>query len=212
MDIILKGFLVVASLIMAIGAQNAFVLKQGILKNHILAVIIVCFLCDVVLISLGVLGLGSLITQSPEVNFTLSVLGALFLFVYGCRAVRSAISGNNQLNLSENAAPQSLLKTVLLTLMITLLNPHVYIDTVVVIGSIGGTLGFEDKLLFLVGALFASLIWFFAIGYGAALFAPLFKKPITWRILDSIIALIMFAIAFSLCSYAIEIGRTLFAA
>lgn len=206
MEQLLQGFFVSGSLIVAIGAQNAFVLKQGLLKQHIFWVSFTCFLCDFILICVGVMGLGSLISQSPMATLALAVVGALFLLVYGARAFRSAYQGSSGLSLDDSERPaQSAVKTVLITLGLTLLNPHVYLDTVVIIGGIASTLLFEQKLQFLLGAVFASGLWFFGLGYGARLLIPLFKRPKTWRILDFAIGCIMWLIAFSLARYALNL-------
>lgn len=203
----IKGFLVCGGLIIAIGAQNAFVLKQGLLKRHILAVILTCFACDFILITMGVMGLGSLISESQVASQALAIVGALFLLVYGARAFRSAYSGNSTLNLTQdNEQQSSALKAVLATLAVTLLNPHVYLDCFAIIGGIAGTLNSEQKWGFLAGALCTSLLWFFSLGYGARLLIPLFKRPITWRILDVGIGIVMWLIAFSLANYAINLG------
>ncbi|MFD1806690.1 LysE/ArgO family amino acid transporter [Pasteurella oralis] len=204
MESMLHGFFVTAGLIIAIGAQNAFVLKQGLLKQHILPVILTCFICDIILISIGVLGLGSLISQSPTATVALAVVGALFLFIYGANAFRSAYQGNSVVQLEQrNAQTQSVLKAIFTTLMITLLNPHVYLDTVVIIGGIAGTLTLEQKGFFLLGALSVSGLWFFSLGYSARLFIPLFQRPVTWRILDIVIGFVMWGIAISLMQYAL---------
>lgn len=201
----IQGLFVSGGLIIAIGAQNAFVLKQGLMKNHIFWVALTCFLCDFVLMSFGVLGFGSLISQSPMATIALAVVGALFLAVYGLRAMRSAIAGGTSLTLDNDSKQSTLLATIGTTLALTLLNPHVYLDTVVIIGGVAGTLGFEQKIAFLVGSLLVSAAWFFGLGYGARLLIPLFKKAITWQILDAIIALVMWAIAISLGVYAYEL-------
>ncbi|MGR3806423.1 LysE/ArgO family amino acid transporter [Pasteurella testudinis] len=206
MEQLLQGFLVTASLIIAIGAQNAFVLKQALLKQNIFWVALTCFICDFVLIGIGVMGFGSLIGQSPSATLALAVVGALFLLVYGARAFRSAYRGGSGLTLDQTERPpQSAVKTVLITLGLTLLNPHVYLDTVVIIGGIASTLLFEQKLQFLIGAVFASGLWFFGLGYGARLLIPLFKRPATWRVLDFVIGCVMWLIAFSLARYALKL-------
>ncbi|PHI41218.1 amino acid transporter [Actinobacillus succinogenes] len=202
----IQGFLVCGGLIIAIGAQNAFVLKQGLLKRNILAVVLTCFICDFVLISSGVLGLGSLISGSPVATVALAIVGAVFLFVYGLRAFRSAYAGNSALNLNaENSVQSSTLKAVLTTLAITLLNPHVYLDCFAIIGGIAGTIPAAQKTFFLLGALTASALWFFSLGYGARLLIPLFKRPATWRVLDGVIGVVMWSIAYNLACYAVRI-------
>lgn len=119
--------------------------------------------------------------------------------------MRSAISGGSSLALDDTTPKASLVATIGTTLALTLLNPHVYLDTVVIIGGVAGTLNFEQKIAFLAGTLIVSAVWFFGLGYGARLLTPLFKNPSTWRVLDAIIALIMWGIALSLAIYAYEL-------
>lgn len=201
MQSLIHGFLVSGGLIVAIGAQNAFVLKQGLLKQHVFAVALICFLCDVILFNLGVLGLGSFISEHQMASITLAFVGAGFLFIYALRAWRSAYRGNSSLQISTENPQQHLLRTILMTLSITLLNPHVYLDTVVIIGGVAGTLALSEKIWFLLGAVLASGSWFFGLAYGSSLLIPLFKKPITWRILDFVIGIIMLMIAWGLYQY-----------
>ena len=150
--------------------------------------------------TIGVLGLGSIVAQSLIFSIVLSLLGAGFLFVYGLKCFISPYKGGNTLvvNNSNNFFKSTIKKTVLMTLAITLLNPHVYIDTVLVIGSISAEFSFSDKIVFLVGALLSSFVWFFGIGYGSRLLIPLFKNQITWKILDACMGLIMWWIALHL--------------
>lgn len=210
MDIFLHGFVVCFGLIVSIGAQNAFLLKQGILKQHVFWVAFICFFCDVVLMTLGVLGLGSLISQSPLFSFGLALFGAIFLLSYGSRSFISAYRGTSQLLAGGQTPKASLKKAVMVTLAITLLNPHVYIDTVVIVGGIGGTLTFEEKIAFLLGALACSFLWFFGVGFAAGKLAGYFQKQRTWQILDTLTGLIMYGIAASLFLYAIKLGGTIF--
>ncbi|MDH2997400.1 amino acid transporter [Pasteurellaceae bacterium LFhippo2] len=202
MNTFLHGFVVCFGLIVSIGAQNAFLLKQGILKQHVFWIAFICFFCDVILMGIGVLGLGSLISQSPIASISLAIIGAIFLFTYGSRSFISAYKGDSLLQMEQGEQNSSLRKAVVITLAITLLNPHVYIDTVVIVGGIGGTLNLDQKILFLAGALICSFLWFFGLGYGASLLSPHFKKRRTWQILDSLTGLIMYGIAFSLIIYA----------
>ncbi|NUF27490.1 L-lysine exporter family protein LysE/ArgO [Gilliamella bombicola] len=196
---VMQGALISASLIIAIGAQNLFVLKQGLLKNHIFFVAAICFICDFVLMSVGILGVGSFISTNLLITRILAILGAVFLIWYGFSAFKSAIQGNSYMQI-ESQDPQNnrLLKVVLATLAVTLLNPHVYLDTVVIVGGIAGTLTSEQKLAFLIGAVCVSFIWFFGIGYGARLLTPLFKQKKMWIILDFLVGCVMFYIAYRL--------------
>lgn len=199
---ILRGALISASLIIAIGAQNLFVLKQGLLRNHIFYVSGICFICDFVLMSIGILGVGTFISTNPLITNILAILGALFLLWYGFKAFKSAIKGTSSMQVqSQNSNDNSLVKVILATLAITLLNPHVYLDTVVIVGGIAGTLSSEQKIAFLIGAVCVSFLWFFSIGYGARLLTPLFKQKRMWVILDCLVGLVMFYIAYRLIMY-----------
>lgn len=202
MNALLQGFLVSGGLIVAIGAQNAFVLKQGLRRWQVLPIVLTCFLCDFSLMTLGVFGLGTLIGASRAASIALALVGALFLTVYGARAFRAAWRGGATMSADGTEAAGSTQQAVLLTLAITLLNPHVYLDTVVIVGGIAGTLSPAAKALFLCGAVAASALWFFALGFGARLLLPLFRRPLTWRVLDAVIGVVMWAIAFSLLRYA----------
>lgn len=184
------------SLIIAIGAQNAFVLRQGLRKEHVLVVVLVCALSDALLIGLGVGGLGTLLQFVPWLIVVVRIGGAAFLIVYGILAVRRAV--RLKALVAEGGGAAMSLRTALGTVLaLTWLNPHVYLDTVVLLGSVAGTHG-GDRWWFGLGAAVGSVVWFTALGYGARLLRPLFAKPIAWRILDGSIAVVMFAIAISL--------------
>lgn len=199
---IMRGALISASLIIAIGAQNLFVLKQGLLKNHIFFVSAICFICDFTLMSIGILGVGSFISANPLITNILAILGAIFLIWYGYNAFKSALKGTSSMQVeSQDNKNNSLMKVVLATLAVTLLNPHVYLDTVVIVGGIAGTLSSEQKMAFLIGAVCVSFLWFFGIGYGARLLTPLFKQKRMWVILDCVVGLVMFYIAYRLIMY-----------
>lgn len=184
------------SLIIAIGAQNAFVLRQGLRREHVLAVVLICALSDAVLIGLGVGGLGTLLQFVPWLLVVVRIGGAAFLIVYGILAARRALKP--AVLVAEEAGTSTPLWTAIVTcLALTWLNPHVYLDTVVLLGSVAGTHG-DDRWWFGLGAAVGSVVWFTALGYGARLLRPLFAKPLAWRILDGIIAVVMIAIAVSL--------------
>lgn len=200
MENFIQGFLICAGLITTIGAQNAFLIKQALLKQHTFILCSLFFLCDCLLFVVGIFGLGSLISQTPIATIALAFIGGLFLFVYGLKSFISAYQGKTALQL-ESGSTQSLKKTILIALAITLLNPHVYLDTVVIIGGIAGTLNPEDKLFFLLGTSLSSGLWFFGVGYGARLLIPFFQKAITWRVLDFITGIIMWGIAVGLVHY-----------
>ncbi len=210
MDIFIQGFIVCFGLIVSIGAQNAFLLKQGILKQHVFWVASLCFLGDVFLMTLGVLGLGSIVANLPTLSLVIALLGAFFLFTYGSRSFISIFKSNEALTASnENAT--SLKRALMITFAITFLNPHVYIDTVVILGGIGGNLDFSGKMAFLIGALSCSFLWFFGVGYGAGFLSPYFEKRRTWQILDFLTGVIMYAIAISLTIYAFRLAKQVFA-
>lgn len=206
-SIISKGFLLSGGLIAAIGSQNAFVLKQGLRKQHIFSVCLCCFLCDFFLIILGVYGIGSSITSSMIFSKSLALLGAIFLSVYGIRSLKNALTENNVLEAS-NENSKDLLKTVLTALAMSLLNPHVYLDTVVVLGGVARTIPSEFKSHFTLGALLASSTWFFTLGYGSRKLIPLFKRPATWKALDSLTAFIMFWIVYELIKFVCDTNAT----
>ena len=191
-----KGFATSAALIVAIGAQNAFVLRQGLKREHVLAVVLVCALSDVLLISLGVAGLGALV-QGSAVLLALSRWGgALFLLVYGLVAARRALGGHTLT--TSNGGATSRRAAIGTCLALTYLNPHCWLDTVVLLGSISAQQPDGMRAWFGAGACCASVVWFFALGYGARLLAPQFARPQAWRLLDTAIAAVMWGIAASL--------------
>lgn len=191
----LPGFALSFSLILAIGAQNAFVLKHGLRREHVLPIVLTCAISDAILIVAGVAGFGALAKTIPWFDTVMRYGGAAFLIWYGAQNALSAWRGGGALTAGKQAkAP---LKTTLLTLLaITWLNPHVYLDTVVLIGSISAQ--YEDRLAFGTGAALASFAFFVSLGFGARLLSPIFARPTSWRILDAVIALTMWAIALSL--------------
>jgi L-lysine exporter family protein LysE/ArgO len=185
------------SLIVAIGAQNAYVLRQGLRREHVLAVIAICALSDLVLIFLGVAGAGWVFEQVPWLTTAVRFAGAAFLLVYAILAARRALRPAKGLDASDTPSRTSLGVVITTCLALTWLNPHVYLDTVVLLGSIASTHG-DDRWWFGVGAGIASIAWFTALGLGARLLAPVFARPLAWRILDGLIAVVMLAIAVSL--------------
>ena len=185
------------SLIVAIGAQNAFVLRQGLRREHIAAVIAICAASDAVLIALGVAGAGWVFQQVPWLVEVVRWAGFAFLLVYGLLAARRAIRPKALAAATDQSARMSLLAVIGTCLALTWLNPHVYLDTVVLLGSVAGTHG-DERWLFGVGAIVASILWFTALGVGARLLAPVFARPVAWRVLDGIIAAVMIVLAVSL--------------
>lgn len=192
----LKGMGTGGGLIIAIGAQNAFVLSQGVKRNHYIAIPLICAVCDALLITLGITGVGTLIAASETLSFFAGIGGALFLFFYGLGSFRSAIKGGSLESRTDRRIPFK--KAVLTTLAVTLLNPHVYIDTVILLGSIAGQFKSPGHLYFGAGAVLVSFIWFFSLSLGGKLLAPLFTRTLSWRILDSSVGIIMWAIAVSI--------------
>lgn len=193
----IQGLGLGGGLIIAIGAQNAFVLSQGVKRNHHLAIATTCFICDAVLITISVSGVGAFIASSQIFSTFSSVGGALFLLFYGARSLKSAIKGG-QLNVETSSAAVSLRSAVLAALAVTLLNPHVYLDTIILLGGISSRFSEEERGLFGMGAMAASFIWFFGLSLFGYMLAPLFAKRTAWRILDGSVCLVMWAIALSL--------------
>lgn len=194
MQATLAGFALGFSLILAIGAQNAFVLRQGLRRAHVFAVCLTCALSDAVLIAAGVAGFGALAEALPGLEFWMRLFGAAFLFWYGLRAFLSAWRGGQ--SMEAGTGTQSLRAALLTCLALTWLNPHVYLDTVVLIGNIAAQ--YENRLAFALGAMTASFVFFFGLGYGARFLAPLFARPASWRWLDAGVGLLMWTIAASL--------------
>jgi L-lysine exporter family protein LysE/ArgO len=192
-----SGFGLGGSLIVAIGAQNAYVLKQGLLRQHVLLIVSICAAIDMALIALGVGGMGVLIQHSPLLLTAVRWFGAVFLFLYGLRAFVAAWRGAGHLDASV-AESASVRTTVLTVLALSLLNPHVYLDTVVLLGAIGARNGWPGDVYFALGAMSASVVWFFVLGFGARLLRPVFERDISWRILDGVIGIVMWSIAASL--------------
>ncbi len=186
------GFLTTLALIAAIGAQNAFVLRQGIRGEHVVPVIALCTVSDLILIAAGIAGVGALITAHPSAVTVAKIGGAAFLFGYGVLAARRALNPGS-LTPSEET-PARLIEVLLTAAAMTWLNPHVYLDTVVLLGSLANEHN-EQRWLFGAGAVAASALWFTGLGLGARKLAGLFASPSTWRVLDGAIAVIMIALA-----------------
>jgi L-lysine exporter family protein LysE/ArgO len=195
---VLPGFLTGLSLIIAIGAQNAFVIRQGLTKRHVLLVVSICAISDALLILLGIAGLGALISGLPWLLETIRWFGVAYLIWFGIRSLRSAFS--NQA-LDASGVQSGSAKTVVLSVLgFTFLNPHVYLDTVILLGSIGNQFG-DDRWWFGLGAAVASVVWFSSIGFGARAASKFMAKPIFWKVLDLVIAAVMFGIAILLAFY-----------
>ncbi len=180
-------------LIVAIGAQNAFVLRQGLRREHVLPVVLWCALSDALLMAAGVAGLAQLLAHRPALTLWLTAGGALFLLAYGVQALRRALHPGT-LQAQVGTQVSSLGAVLAQAAAFTLLNPHVYLDTVVLVGSIGAQHG-NLRWWFVAGAVMASAVWFTALGYGARLLAPLFARPGAWRVLDAVIGVTMLLLA-----------------
>ena len=186
------GFALGFSLILAIGAQNAFVLRQGLRREHVFALCMTCAVSDAILIAVGVAGFGSLAQAAPWFEPVMRYGGSAFLVWYALRSFRSAWQGGDAM--SVDRGPRSSLRTALLTVLaFTWLNPHVYLDTVVLIGSISAQ--YDDRLGFALGAILSSFVFFFSLGYGAAVLSPIFARRKAWQILDIVIGVVMLGIA-----------------
>lgn len=191
----LNGLLVAFGLIMAIGTQNAFVLAQSLRREHHLPVAAFCVVCDALLVAAGVFGLATVLAQNPLLLSVARWGGAVFLLWYGTQALRRAFSSSS-LEQSPGQTARSLKAVMLSALAVTLLNPHVYLDTVLLIGSLGAQQSVPGA--YVVGAASASLLWFFTLAIGAAWLAPWLARPSTWRILDMLVAVMMYAVAIQL--------------
>ena len=194
----LPGFLTGLSLIIAIGAQNAFVIRQGLTKRHVLLVVLICAVSDALLIFLGVAGLGALISGLPWLLEIIRWFGVAYLSWFGVKALMSAFKTQS---LDASGVQSASAKTVVLSVLgFTFLNPHVYLDTVILLGSIGNQFG-PDKWWFAIGGAVASVVWFSSIGFGAKAASRFMSKPIFWKVLDLLIAVVMFSIAIMLAFY-----------
>lgn len=190
------GFSLGFSLIVVIGAQNAFVLRQGLKGEHVLMVCLICGLSDAVLVTLGVSGFNWIIANFPKMEAFARYGGAVFLCGYGARCFYTAYRTSKTMQASDKAH-DGLATTALICVALTWLNPHVYLDTVVLLGSIS-TQYQGEKFPFALGAILASFTVFFSLGYGARIFSPAFSKPISWKVLDVVIGVLTWAIAFGL--------------
>jgi L-lysine exporter family protein LysE/ArgO len=185
---LLLGFGTMMTLIVAIGAQNAFVLRQGLRRHAVAKVVAVCALSDAILVAVGVAGFGVIVKKFPQAITVAAVVGGIFLLGYGFLAARRAFRPS-----ALNAGTETNSRPVLTALALTWLNPHVYLDTLLLLGSIAA-----GRWLFGVGAVTASITWFVALGFGARLLSPLFAKPRAWRVLDGLIAAVMITLGVTL--------------
>jgi len=195
-SVLLAGFSLGISLILAIGAQNAFVLKQGLKQQHVFVVCLICALSDAILISAGVAGFGAIVQKFPLIEQIARYAGAAFLFFYAAISFKSAITTDHALK-AEGKEVGGVVTAVFTCLAFTWLNPHVYLDTFVLLGSIS-TQYEGQQLAFGVGAVTASFVFFFSLGYGAKLLIPIFKKPVAWKVLEFVVGFIMLVLGISL--------------
>ena len=191
----LTGFILGFSLILAIGAQNSFVLRQGLIGRHVFIVALFCSLSDALLISIGVAGISILLNNYiNSVSDWLFGISAIWLAGYGLLRLRDAVKGKSAL-IAENSSVNGLVSTLSFLSVLTFANPHVYLDTVVLIGSVSQQFPGSAKFAYAIGASLASFVFFFSLAYGAQFLSSTMQKPIAWRLLDSFIALVMFTLA-----------------
>jgi len=194
-QIFLQGLGLGASLIMAIGAQNAHVIRTGVRGEHVLATVLTCIAIDVALIALGMAGLGALIAASPVLLALARFGGAAFLIWYGWRCWKSSLRGGAALTLSGQDSAISLRRALAIVLALSLLNPHVWLDTVVLLGAVGSSLAGEQRGAFAAGAMTASVLWFSALGLGARRFAGVLGRPAVWRAVEALTGTLMLFLA-----------------
>ena len=200
---IIEGFLMGAGLIIAIGAQNAFVLKQGIKQEHRMLIALICSFSDAFLIVIGISGMGYVFGNYPIITKILSFVGALYLALFSFRSFCSAYKGEAIDVTDDSYIPVTRKKIIITTLALTFLNPHVYLDTVVMLGGFGAARPSDIRPFFGLGAISASFIWFFSLSFSGKILTPVFKNKFAWRILDTIIGLIMAYIAVKLIMFGL---------
>jgi L-lysine exporter family protein LysE/ArgO len=197
-----QGMALGLGLIVAIGSQNAFVLRQGLRREHVGSVVLFCAVADALLIAAGVWGMAQALGESPQLARALALAGAAFLALYGWRALRRARQ-SHQLQAAGGMASLGRSAALAQAAAFTLLNPHVYLDTVLLVGSIGAQQPAPLQAWFIAGAGSASALWFSALGFGARWLAPLFARPVAWRLLDALIGVTMFVLAAMLVRHAL---------
>lgn len=198
--IFINGLALGAGLIVAIGAQNAYLLSRALRNQHQYAVALFCSITDASLICLGIFGMGYLVHALPDLLLWISWGGVVFLFIYGALSFKSAAE-NHYMEVDYSRSEYSLIKVLTVAASVSLLNPHVYLDTVILLGGISSQYLGSEKLWFGFGAVTASFIWFFGLAWGARWLMPVFKNPMAWRILDSLIGIIMWGIAAGLITH-----------
>jgi len=200
MDVALAGFLTGLSLIVAIGAQNAYVLRLGLARNHVGVAVAICAGADALLIAIGVGGLGAIVQAHGDVLTAIALIGGAYLLWFAFRSFRSAL--HPEVLLPSQQEPQAVAAVAVAVLGFTFLNPHVYLDTILLVGTIGASFG-ADRWWFALGAAIASVVWFSGLGFGAQLLSPLMARPVTWRVLDAAIGVVMLTIAIMLVRSAV---------
>lgn len=203
--VFLKGFSLSLSLIVAIGAQNAFIIKQAIAaREYIFIVCLLCFLCDVLLMSLGIFGIGEFLAKNLILSLAIAFCGIIFSLYYVSLSLKAVLHEHSALEIKNFDGQKSLTQTIILTLAVTLLNPQVYLDTIFLIGASAFTFNLNQKIIFLFGALCASLIWFFGLGYGVKKIRFLFLNPKIYKLVDLFVACVMLFVMWSLVEFCIE--------
>ena len=206
MQTLLAGFGMGLSLIGAIGAQNSYLLRQAILRDRAAAVAVICIVSDLALILLGIGGIGVIVQQAPVIIDIMRWCGAAFLLGYGVLAARRAIGAQQHLDAGANG-PAPAGRVIITTVALTWLNPHVYLDTVLLLGTVANTHGADGRWVFGAGAIAASCAWFLTLALAGRLLRPIFARPLTWRILDGVIAVIMVGLGASLIISAIGLAH-----
>ncbi|PAU38344.1 amino acid transporter [Vibrio coralliilyticus] len=196
--VLLQGFGLGASMIIPIGAQNAYVLNQGIKRNHHLTTATICSVLDVIFISLGIFGGGAVLSQNETLLTVVTLGGIAFLTFYGLLSLKSAVQTSRASESKRQVVERGRRAVILGALAVTVLNPHLYLDTVVILGSIGGQFEGQDRISFALGTIMASFVWFYTLSIGAAKLGPTLSKPKVKQGIDIVVAIMMFTIALML--------------
>jgi len=202
--VLLQGFGLGASMIIPIGAQNAYVLNQGIKRNHHLTTATICSILDMIFISLGIFGGGAILSQNEILLTSVTLGGIAFLSFYGLLSLKSAFKSDSESESKGEVVARGRRTVILGALAVTVLNPHLYLDTVVILGSIGGQFEGHDRIAFALGTMMASFVWFYTLSIGAAKLGPTLSKPRVKKGIDIAVAVMMFTIAYILASELIE--------
>ncbi|MBZ7991704.1 MULTISPECIES: LysE/ArgO family amino acid transporter [unclassified Campylobacter] len=201
--VFIKGFILILSLIVAIGAQNMFVIKQAILKNHIILICSICFICDAILLACGVFGVGKVLLKNETMSLIVTILGMLFLITYAMISLKSAFMNTN-CDFQNDNEKLSVKKAITLTLAITLLNPHVYLDTIFLVGANAINIQQNERILFFLGGVCASFLWFFSLGLGVSKISKILLNKKIYFFIEILTSLIMIYIAYDLLKILIN--------